>query len=241
MSEKVPTGDERSLVAQLNGEAVMLTPMPDGSIRLSRRGDAVRVSLAQLEQQFIELGLGDADVNLSDDQLVEEWEAWRRGEPHGGVHGGADLAGDHDGPDIGMGDSMADLSDEQVFQAWRAETMQQIDLALEVGDHVTWGSGQGTGYGIIQEIHTDTGMAVVELCELTDDDLLSPTSKKAMKKLSDLRVTDKELVGEKRQWPELSARTADLAGGEDLTTLTVDEIYARVAEEIGRMEGGFGA
>lgn len=82
--------------------------------------------------------------------------------------------------------------------------------ALKKGDAVTWGSGQGAGYGRLLEIYTDSGKAVIEPCEYFPGEAggLNPTGGKAEKNVKDLRKSSIHFVGENRIGPELSVPDA---------------------------------
>lgn len=208
--------DERSLIADIGGEPVALTPQPDGSIKLTRRGDAMSLtapSLSELEERFEQIT--GQPVDFSEAVTAEP-------------------------------DATVDLAaGEDAYRQWRATRAEQgIDLSLAVGQPVEWGTGEGKGHGIlVEEVDTSEGIALVHTTEVIpamgDKPAgLSPTGRTIKIDASKLRASTLSIVGENPVGPELSA---DLSAGDDgAMDFSDQEMEAALDDAVRRMRGGFG-
>ncbi len=212
--------DDRTITTKLGGKPVFLTPQPDGTIAITEHpGRPPR--FASMSELAVELSGEDPIAlrdDLSDDELLAAWQAWRSGDaPASDEQDAASLSETGDEGD-------ADLTDDELFDAWKAshEAERGVDLAeastdaLKPGDVVEWGEGFGVGHGIVQEVDTAEGTVNVHTCEVVTEGgagkQLSPTGRTIKLKGKDLRRSTLKLVGTEPVGPELSADLADDPG-----------------------------
>ena len=249
----VDLSDERNLMTKIGGEPVILTPQPDGTIRLTRRSDAPSLDAASLTEltelvgnlqviNFEDAALREIAENATSfADLAEQLAELSEGEPEDAEteeEAGVDLA-----------------AAESFYQQWRAYAAEQgVDLALSVGDAVEWGQGQGQGHGIVQELDTAEGWAIIHTCEVIaaagDKPAgLSPTGRTIKIEASKLRASTLPLVGENPVGPELSADlSGDVAGGgggllgeSAVDQLSEDELQAQLDKDLEAIRGGHGS
>ncbi|MDP9486247.1 MAG: hypothetical protein M3Q49_10790 [Actinomycetota bacterium] len=228
MTEHVDLSDGRSLSIRLKGEPAWLTPMPGGKIAVTTHpAEPPRItSLSDLWSEMAAhpgdgvVDLTNADDGYTDDELLAAFQE---------VRTGAAPPPDADAPedDVSLsdtadeGDPAADLSDDEVYEVWRSHAEQQgFDLAeedatpaLEIGQSVEWGSGLGTAHGILQELDSGMGQALVHVAEVVTaggaGEQLSPTGKTIKVDAGELRPSKLRPVGTEPIGPELSADLAD--------------------------------
>ncbi len=244
--------DDRTITTKLGGKPVFLTPQPDGTIAVTEHpGRPPR--FASMSELAVELSGEDpvaAGDDLSDAELLAAWQAWRSGDaPASDEQDAASLSETGDEGD-------ADLTDDELFDAWKASHEAErgvelsgaddaADLALVIGQSVEWGSGQGTGHGILMELDSGMGQALVHVAEVVTaggaGEQLSPTGITIKVDAGKLRPSKLRPVGEEPLGPELSA--SDLADDPDAgTDADSDEsFYQKVMRQMRRAGGGFGA
>lgn len=262
MTEHIDLSDERLVPTRMaGGEPAVLQPMSDGSVRVVRRSDLAApavsggrsVDLSDLQAQFDELTGTRPDVGSeteaepSEEEMVAAFEAFRSGERSSEQSPAVDEADFSE--DTGKTNP---FTDEQLIDAWKAYAKEQginlpggfsVDLTLQVGDAVEWGQGQGKGHGILMELDTSEGNALVHTAEVITHQMgglqLSPTGKTIKIDAGKLRASDLPLVGEVPIGPELSGGGP---GTDDLSDDDSDEtLWARIQRQMRRMGGGFGA
>ncbi len=231
MSEPIDLSDGRSVAAALKGKPVILTPQPDGSIAVHEHpGKPPRILSmdgvwAELSAgPFVAEGTPAASDGYTDDELVAAFEEVRTGNAPPPPEASTPTASLSETDD--EGDPAADLTDDQLYEAWKASHEAErgvelseedaADLALEVGQSVEWGSGQGIGHGVLMELDSAEGKALVHTCEVVTaggaGPQLSPTGTTIKLDASKLRPSALKPVGEKAVGPELSADLTDDPG-----------------------------
>ncbi|MDP9477296.1 MAG: hypothetical protein M3R38_16715 [Actinomycetota bacterium] len=256
MTEHADLTDGRSLAAELGGKPVILTPRPDGTIAVTEnRGRPPRILSmdgvwAELSGgPFVAEGTPAASDGYTDDELVAAFEEVRTGDapPPPADVPTASLSETDD-----EGDPAADLTDDELYEAWKASHEAErgvelseedaADLALEVGQSVEWGSGQGIGHGVLMELDSAEGKALVHTCEVVTaggaGPQLSPTGRTIKVDAAKLRPSALKPVGEEPIGPEQDANLSDDPG---VGTEDDDSFYRRVMRQLRRSGGGFGA
>ncbi|MDP9476478.1 MAG: hypothetical protein M3R38_12480 [Actinomycetota bacterium] len=260
MTEHADLSDGRSLAAELGGKPMILTPRPDGTIAVTEnRGQPPRI--LSMDGVWAELSAGPFvaegtqaadDGSATDDELFAAFEEVRTGDAPAPDEQEESAASLSDATDEG---DPADLTDDDLFNAWKAshaaergvdlsETEDAADLALEIGQSVEWGTGQGTAHGILMELDTAMGTANVHTCEVVTaggaGPQLSPTGVTIKVDASKLRASSLKPVGEEPVGPELSA---DLADDPDVGTEddSDETFWQKVQRGMRRAGGGFGA
>ena len=262
----VPTrmaGGEPALLRPEDDGSITVLRRSDLAIPPGSWGSSV--DLSDLQTQFDELtGIrpdvgSEAEAEPSEDEMVAAFEAFRSGGRSSERSGeqttaedGAEFSEAVDfSDDIVVAAETNPYTDEQLIDAWKAYAKEQginlpggfsVDLSLQVGDAVEWGQGQGKGHGILMELDTSEGNALVHTAEVITHQMgglqLSPTGKTIKIDAGKLRASDLPLVGEVPIGPELSGGgpgTADLSDDDSDETL-----WAKIQRQMRRMGGGFG-
>ncbi|MDP9475546.1 MAG: hypothetical protein M3R38_07625 [Actinomycetota bacterium] len=249
----IDLSDGRSLAAELGGRPVILTPRPDGTIVVTERcGQPPRI--LSMDGVFAELSGGPfvaegtpfAASEPTDDELFAAFEEVRTGDAPATPETTTPTASLSETDDA----TDDDLTDDQLYDAWKASREAErgvelsgaddaADLALVIGQSVEWGSGQGTGHGILMELDSGMGQALVHVAEVVTaggaGEQLSPTGRTIKVDASKLRPSALKPVGEEPVGPELSADLSDDpdAGTDD------DSFYEKVQRQLRRWGGGF--
>ncbi len=105
-------------------------------------------------------------------------------------------------------------------------------------DAVEWGSGLGTAHGILMDLDSGMGQALVHVAEVTTaggaGEQLSPTGKTIKVDASKLRPSKLRPVGEEPVGPELADDLSD-----DPDAGTDDSFYEKIQRQLRRWGGGF--